>query len=107
MEARRFTGGLYCAFWPQCKLKKFPARNGALYSVAKAVPGFLQVSDFWQWLINNAVALFSGLSHQECGNGYRTRLDGMNQLGLFCVLAQRFHRPRSQTVSTHQWPSEI
>eukprot|EP00971_Amphidinium_carterae_P190700 3784287-Amphidinium_carterae.1 len=34
---------------------------GALYSVAKAVPGFLQVSDLWRWLIDNAVALFSGL----------------------------------------------
>eukprot|EP00971_Amphidinium_carterae_P242326 4811450-Amphidinium_carterae.1 len=34
---------------------------GAMYSVAKAVPGFLHVSDLWRWLINNAVALFSGL----------------------------------------------
>eukprot|EP00971_Amphidinium_carterae_P260174 5161984-Amphidinium_carterae.1 len=32
---------------------------GAVYSVAKAVPGFLQVSDLWRWLINNAVALWS------------------------------------------------
>eukprot|EP00971_Amphidinium_carterae_P341159 6479838-Amphidinium_carterae.2 len=38
---------------------------GALYSVAKAVPGFLHVSDFWRWLINNAIALFSGLSLKD------------------------------------------
>eukprot|EP00971_Amphidinium_carterae_P060388 1194879-Amphidinium_carterae.1 len=28
--------------------------------MVKAVPGFLQVSDLSQWLIGNAVALFSG-----------------------------------------------
>eukprot|EP00971_Amphidinium_carterae_P114719 2272708-Amphidinium_carterae.1 len=28
--------------------------------MVKAVPGFLQVSDLWQWVISNAVALFSG-----------------------------------------------
>eukprot|EP00971_Amphidinium_carterae_P301318 5986413-Amphidinium_carterae.1 len=27
----------------------------------KAVPGFLGVSDFWRWVIGNAVALVSGL----------------------------------------------
>eukprot|EP00971_Amphidinium_carterae_P029625 582662-Amphidinium_carterae.1 len=35
---------------------------GALHSVAKAVPGFLHVSDLLRWLMNNAIALFSGLS---------------------------------------------
>eukprot|EP00971_Amphidinium_carterae_P233988 4643206-Amphidinium_carterae.1 len=34
---------------------------GVLYSVVKAVPGFLHVSGFWRWLINNAVALISGI----------------------------------------------
>eukprot|EP00971_Amphidinium_carterae_P273566 5429254-Amphidinium_carterae.1 len=28
--------------------------------MVKAVPGFLQVSDVWRWVISNAVALFSG-----------------------------------------------
>eukprot|EP00971_Amphidinium_carterae_P183042 3632285-Amphidinium_carterae.1 len=36
---------------------------GILYSVVKAVPGFLQdVSDPLQWLISTAVATFSGLA---------------------------------------------
>eukprot|EP00971_Amphidinium_carterae_P252706 5017195-Amphidinium_carterae.1 len=30
--------------------------------MVKAVPGFLQVSDLWRWVIGNAVALFSGLA---------------------------------------------
>eukprot|EP00971_Amphidinium_carterae_P255758 5077727-Amphidinium_carterae.1 len=29
--------------------------------MVKAVPGFLQVSDLWRWVIGNAVALFAGL----------------------------------------------
>eukprot|EP00971_Amphidinium_carterae_P044721 879710-Amphidinium_carterae.1 len=66
MEARGFTGsGFFCAFWPQCRHKIYSCRSrapievlasapGALYSVAKAVPGFLHASDHWRWLINNA-----------------------------------------------------
>eukprot|EP00971_Amphidinium_carterae_P250106 4965006-Amphidinium_carterae.1 len=30
--------------------------------MVKAVPGFLQVPDLWQWVISHAVALFSGLT---------------------------------------------
>eukprot|EP00971_Amphidinium_carterae_P046278 910960-Amphidinium_carterae.2 len=44
--------------------KVLTALPGIVYSVAKAVPGFLhQVSDLWRWLISNAVALFSGPAH--------------------------------------------
>eukprot|EP00971_Amphidinium_carterae_P141134 2796681-Amphidinium_carterae.1 len=32
-----------------------------LYSMVKAVPGFLQVSDLWRWVISNIIALCSGL----------------------------------------------
>eukprot|EP00971_Amphidinium_carterae_P171488 3399360-Amphidinium_carterae.1 len=38
---------------------------GVLYSVMKAVPGFLKVSKLWQWLISSAVALFSGPSNKR------------------------------------------
>eukprot|EP00971_Amphidinium_carterae_P303225 6025146-Amphidinium_carterae.1 len=41
-----------------CVLAAVP---GIWYSVVKAVPGFLEVSGLWRWLIGNAVALFSGL----------------------------------------------
>eukprot|EP00971_Amphidinium_carterae_P251744 4998157-Amphidinium_carterae.1 len=30
--------------------------------MVKAVPGFLQVSDLWRWVLSNVVALFSGLT---------------------------------------------
>eukprot|EP00971_Amphidinium_carterae_P201827 4004857-Amphidinium_carterae.1 len=35
-----------------CTLVSAPA---VLYSAVKAVPGFLQVSGFWRWLVSNAV----------------------------------------------------
>eukprot|EP00971_Amphidinium_carterae_P060861 1204642-Amphidinium_carterae.2 len=41
---------------------------GAVYSVAKAVPGFLQVSVIWRWLISNtsvSQAVFSDQGHSK------------------------------------------
>eukprot|EP00971_Amphidinium_carterae_P080260 1588064-Amphidinium_carterae.1 len=54
--------------------RKHPALNGLsrAHSMVRgstpwqalklAVPGFLQVSDFWRWVLSNAVAIFSGLT---------------------------------------------
>eukprot|EP00971_Amphidinium_carterae_P290183 5761740-Amphidinium_carterae.1 len=30
--------------------------------MVKAVPGFLEVSDLWRWVLSSVVALFSGLA---------------------------------------------
>eukprot|EP00971_Amphidinium_carterae_P231855 4601338-Amphidinium_carterae.1 len=46
---------------------------GIWYSMAKAVPTFLQVSVLWRWLMSNAVALFSGPTIQQAHNEHAKR----------------------------------
>eukprot|EP00971_Amphidinium_carterae_P323448 6427965-Amphidinium_carterae.1 len=59
---------------------------GIFYSVVKAVPGFLEVSDVWRWVINNTVALFSGLtsSTQSVAQAFNAPLDSTPRAHSIC-----------------------
>eukprot|EP00971_Amphidinium_carterae_P096341 1906357-Amphidinium_carterae.1 len=52
------VGIVYTLWFLVCILASAP---GVLYSVVKAVPGFLSVSGLWQWVISNVIALISGV----------------------------------------------
>eukprot|EP00971_Amphidinium_carterae_P200058 3970532-Amphidinium_carterae.1 len=49
---------VYSLWFAICLLTSAP---GVLYSVVKAVPGFLQMQPVWSWVVGTAVALVSGL----------------------------------------------
>eukprot|EP00971_Amphidinium_carterae_P158977 3152077-Amphidinium_carterae.1 len=54
-----FAGSRIHTFWfLVCVLTSAP---GILYAAVKAVPGFLEVSGLWRWVLGNAVTVFSGV----------------------------------------------
>eukprot|EP00971_Amphidinium_carterae_P026031 513499-Amphidinium_carterae.1 len=68
------------------RTKVLASLPGAVYSVAKAVPGFLPGSELWRWFIDNAVALLSGPRMRQ--------LMGTSQWRLLFVMAGVQQRPR-------------
>eukprot|EP00971_Amphidinium_carterae_P346430 6487878-Amphidinium_carterae.1 len=58
IRGRTWAGLIHSLWLGLCLLASAP---GVLYSLVKAVPGFLRISGLWRWLVGNAVALLSGV----------------------------------------------